>query len=61
MQTELNKFALSEKLITDFYGKKFMANVKAFEPLTPELNLETINALEIYKEGVAARLDKMVS
>jgi hypothetical protein len=61
IQAELNKFAMSEKLITDFYGKKFMANTKAFEPLTPELNMEAINALDIYKEGVAARLDKMVS
>ena len=38
-----------------------MANVKAFEPLTPELNLEVINALDIYKDGVAVRLEKMVS
>ena len=61
VQAELNKFAMSEKLITDFYGKKFMANTKAFQPLTPELNLEAINALDIFKEGVAARLDKMIS
>ena len=61
IQTELNKFALSEKLITDFYGKKFMVNTRSFEPLTPELNLETINALDIFKDDVPARLEKMLS
>ena len=61
MQTELNKFALSEKLIYDFYGKKFMVSSKGYEPLAPEINLENVNALDIYKEGVAARLDKLIS
>lgn len=30
VETELNKYALSEKLIVDYYGKRFMANTKAF-------------------------------
>jgi len=38
-----------------------MANTKSFEPLAPELNLEAINTLEIYKDGIASRLDKMIA
>jgi hypothetical protein len=35
IQTELNRFAVSEKIIIDFYAKKFMCNTKLFEPLSP--------------------------
>ena len=38
-----------------------MANTRSFEPLAPELNLEVVNALEIYKDGASTRLDKMIS
>lgn len=38
-----------------------MVSSKGYEPLAPEINVENVNALDIYKEGVAARLDKLIS
>jgi len=44
VQTELNRYAASEKILTDYYAKRFMANTKAYEPLNPDVNLEAISA-----------------
>lgn len=57
----MNRFAATEKLITDYYGKRFMANTKSFEPLNAELNSESWASLDIFKDGVCPRLEKMIA
>lgn len=61
VQAELNRFAVSEKIIVDFYAKRFMCNTKLFEPLSPELNQEVLASLEGWKDGQCPRLDKLVA
>lgn len=61
VQAQLNRFSVSEKIIVDFYGKKFGCNTKSFEPLTPQINTETFTSIEAFKDGQCPRLDKVIS
>lgn len=61
VQAELNRYAASEKIITDYYAKRFMANTKAYEPLTPDINSQALAGLEVYKDGNCIKLDKLIT